>query len=153
MSWDVRFPARWLLPLWVCWSLLAAGCGPGRPKTVPVTGVVTLDGKAVEGAGVMLSPEAGGRPASGTTDKEGKFTLKTFEAGDGALPGKHLISVTRKTTTGFLADEDGLSGGIAPEGVKETWIVPKKYSDCKTSGLTVEVTSGMEPLVLELTSD
>lgn len=130
----------------------SAGCGSGRPKTVPVTGVVTLDNNPVEEATVRLSPEGGGRPAIGTTDKEGKFTLKTFEAGDGALPGKHLVSVTKVETSGAQADRDGLSGPPGPGGIKQKWIIPKKYSDAKAWGHAVEVKSGMEPLKLELTS-
>lgn len=144
------------------------GCGgSGRPKTVPVTGVVTLDGKPIEGANVTFYPDTGEsaatggpqkktdaatRPATGTTDKEGKFTLKTFEEGDGALPGKYRVGIVKKEVTGFLADKDGLSGGIAPEGIKEKWIVPQKYADPKTSGLTAEVKPGMEPLEFKLTS-
>ena len=132
--------------------LASAGCGSGRPKTVPVTGVVTLDGSVVEGAAVKLSPKAGGRPASGTTNKEGVFTLKTFEEGDGALPGEHLVTVSKVEVIGAQADKDGLSGPVPPGGIKEKWIIPKRYSDAKGWGRTVEVKSGMEPLELELTS-
>lgn len=144
-------PAR-LLAAVACGLIWVSGCGPGRPKTVPVTGTVTLDGQAVEGASVTFAPEAGGRPALGTTDKDGKFTLKTFEERDGALPGKHKVTVIKKETTGFLADKDGLSGGIAPGGIQEKWIVPRKYSDPNSSGLTADVQPGMGPLEFKLTS-
>jgi len=133
--------------------LASAGCGSGRPKTVPVTGVVTLDGNVVEGAAVKLSPKAGGHPAIGTTDKEGKFTLKTFEKDDGALLGEHLVSVSKVEMSGVQADKDGLSGPPAPGGIKEKWLIPKKYSNAKEWGHTVEVKSGMEPLELKLTSN
>ena len=130
----------------------AVGCGPSRPKTVPVTGVVTLDGKAVEGASVMLAPQGEGRPALGMTDKEGKFALQTFESGDGAILGKHQLTVRKVLTTGVQADRDGLSGVMAPDGIRERWIIPKKYSNPKEWDRTVEVEPGMEPLKLELTS-
>lgn len=139
-----------LLPL--CCALAAAGCGPGRPKTLPVTGVVTLDGKPLEEASVLFAPEGGGRPATGLTDKEGRFRLGTFVPGDGALPGKHLVSVVKKKTSGVLTDADGLSGGVAPGGIVEHWFTPKRYADPKTSGLTAEVQPGMDPLRLELSS-
>ncbi|MCS7303901.1 MAG: DUF4198 domain-containing protein [Thermoguttaceae bacterium] len=143
------------------------GCGSGRPKTVPVTGIVTLDGKPIEGANVAFYPDTGEatgtggqqkktdaltRPATGTTDKEGKFTLKTSPLGDGALPGKYKVAIIKKEVTGFLADKDGLSGGIAPEGIKEKWIIPPKYADPNNSGLTAEVKPGMRPLEFKLTS-
>lgn len=144
----------------VCLAVLAvmavsaiAGCGPDRPKTIPVSGTVTFDGKPIAGAAVLLMPEAPGRPATGETDESGNFTMMTFEPGDGALPGKHAVTVTKKKVTGLLADKDGLSVGEAPGGMKVEWLLPQKYSDPKTSGFTVEVKSGMEPLVLELKSN
>jgi len=146
-----RTVAASMIGLGLVGLLACAGCGSGRPKTVPVTGVVTLDGTAVEGAAVKLSPKAGGRPASGTTDKEGKFTLMTFEKGDGAMPGEHLVSVSKVEMSGVEADKDGLSGPVSGE-IKQKWIIPKKYSDAKGWNHTVEVKSGMEPLKLELTS-
>jgi hypothetical protein len=130
-----------------------SGCGRGRPTTHPVSGIVTLDGKPLQGAGVMLMPEAGGRPAVGTTNQRGEFTLTTFDPNDGALPGKHAVTVVlKKTTSGVMTGPDGLSGPIAPGGIKEQWIVPKKYADPKTSGLSAEVRPGMEPLKLDLRS-
>ncbi|HOM17966.1 MAG TPA: hypothetical protein PLQ00_11595 [Thermoguttaceae bacterium] len=170
----LRRSRGWRLESWVVWGVILAvvagleGCGSGRPKTIPVTGVVTLDGKPIEGANVTFYPDTGEsagagsqqkkadatvRPATGTTDKDGKFTLKTFEPGDGALPGKYKVAIIKKEVTGFLADKDGLSGGIAPEGVKEKWIIPQKYADPNKSGLPpVEVKPGMQPLEFKLTS-
>lgn len=132
--------------------LLLSGCGPNRPKTIDVHGVVTLDGNPVEGAAVLFSP-AEGRPATGTTDAQGKFELQTFEPGDGAVEGNHRVAVILKDVTGVGADPDGLSGEVAPGGMQVTWIVPEKYSDPITSGLTVDVNSSLElPVKLELTS-
>ncbi len=132
--------------------LPVAGCGPSRPTTIPVSGAVTLDGKPAAGAQVMLVPEDGGRPAEGTTDDSGRFTLGTFEAGDGALPGRHAVTVVARRISGVNADADGLEGDVAPGGVKVQWLVPERYSNPKTSGLTAEVAKGMEPLALQLQS-
>jgi hypothetical protein len=135
------------------WLLLFAGCGPSRPATVAVRGIVTLDGTPVAGGAVMFSPQSGGRPAEGVTDAEGNFTLKTFDPGDGALVGMHNVTVTLKETTGISADPDGLSGEVAPGGIQEKYIVPQRYSVPETSGLIVEVKRGMEPVKLALTSN
>jgi hypothetical protein len=133
--------------------LAVAGCGPRRPETVPVTGTVMLDGSPVERAGVGFHPQfTGGVPATGTTDAEGRFTLRTFQAGDGAMPGPHRVSVSLQKTTGVVPDPDGLSGEIAPEGLRVEWIVPEKYSNPETSGLEVEVRPGMDAVPLELTA-
>ena len=119
----------------------------------PVTGVVTLDGKPVEGAAVMFMPKAGGRPATGTTDDKGRFELQTETAGDGALLGEHTVTVTLQETTGVTADPDGLSGEIAPGGIKIKWIVPQRYSNPKTSNLKAKVEPGMKPVEFELTAN
>jgi len=87
----VKTRVHWTLLAWA--ALLLAGCGKG---TFPVEGIVTLDGKPVPGATVLLMPEAGnGRAASAFTDEEGNFCVTTYSDGDGALPGQYSIVVTR----------------------------------------------------------
>ena len=72
----------------------SAGCRrSGVDQTVKVTGVVTLDGKPCGEVLVMFYPTKG-RPASGTTDSEGRFSLSTFARGDGAIPGQHTVAIT-----------------------------------------------------------
>jgi hypothetical protein len=134
----------------LAWTL--AGCGgEGNPDTIPVTGTVNLDGSAIEGATVILSPTEG-RPAIGTTDANGKFTLKTFEDGDGALPGNHSVTITKVVTSGGEADpEDEMIMGEADD-IKTQYIIPPRYGDAKLSGLKCEVKDGMEPLVFNLQS-
>lgn len=123
-----------------------AGCGGvDRPPTAPVSGTVMVDGEPVEGAAVMFVPEKGGRPATGTTDAQGHFTLRTFEEGDGAVLGKHQVAITlAKSTGGPEALEGGVMGEITSGAVKTEWIVPRKYGDPKSSGLTKTVVEGEE---------
>jgi hypothetical protein len=159
--------------LWIVWlpAILVvgslAGCGPDRPQTVSVTGTVTLDGAPIEGATVGFTPEGGGRPATGTTDASGKFALTTFEEGDGALPGRHTVTISKTKTSGGMEGDAGagevegggggpgsLAGpmGVGAEMPTVEWIVPQKYSSPKTSGLSCEVKSGMDPVTFDLTS-
>lgn len=134
------------------------GCGPSRPATVAVEGTVTLDGNPVEGASVTFIPGGDGKIAMGTTDASGKFTLTTYEPGDGAIVGTHKVTV-RKTegeeveSTAGDTEEGGedLMGADTGEAAA-TWITPQKYSNPATTDLTVEVKSGMEPVTLALTS-
>jgi hypothetical protein len=84
-----------LMGLFLVPALLAcAGCGKDA-KTVKVQGVVTLDGKPLEGATVTFIPLEGGsgRMASGRTDSDGTFQLTTFRTYDGALPGEYKVTV------------------------------------------------------------
>jgi hypothetical protein len=76
-------------------GLVLTGCG-GKYKPVPVEGIVTLDDQPVPGATVLFLPDSeGGRSASAMTDGEGNFQLTTYQEGDGALPGKYRIMVTK----------------------------------------------------------
>jgi hypothetical protein len=81
------------LSLFVCLAMMT-GCGNGRPKCVVIGGVVTYCGKPVEGATVTFVPTKS-RPASGTTDAQGHFTLQTFSAGDGVVLGEHAVCITK----------------------------------------------------------
>ena len=76
-------------------ALPSLGCGGSdRPKTIETTGIVTYKGAPVEGAQVMFtSPTA--RPATATTNAEGRFELTTFEPGDGAVEGEHQVTITK----------------------------------------------------------
>ena len=75
-------------------ALFVSGCGKG--KTVKVSGVVTLDGQAVDGAMVKFVPldEAKGMGAFGRTGSDGTFRLTTRNPNDGALPGEYKVLVT-----------------------------------------------------------
>jgi hypothetical protein len=78
--------------------------GCGNTRYVPVSGVVTLDGKPYRNAVVMFQPMATqdnpnpGRGSSGSTDENGRFSVKTFEGQAGAVIGKHRIRITTKVS-------------------------------------------------------
>lgn len=143
-----------LLPVLLLFAV-ASGCGARKPGVVPLDCVVTLDGQPVEKAVVMLMPadaQSNGLPASGITDHHGRLALTTDKIGPGVVAGAYQITVIKKETAGFLTDKFGLDAGVAPGGVKVTWVVPQRYSSPSTSGLTVEVKPDMEPLKLDLKS-
>src|SRR5437762_8177513 len=77
--------------------LLAAAvfAGAGCSGNVGIKGKVTLDGQPVEGASVQFVPVDGGRPAFGTTDASGVFTLSTIKQGDGTSKGEYKVTVTK----------------------------------------------------------
>ncbi len=135
-----------------------SGCGSGVDfKTVPVSGVVMLDGKPLEGAGVTFMSKEGNKIASGKTDASGKFTLTTIVGKisvDGAIVGVHKVGVS-KTESADGADGEKKAGespqemvnrmaGMATDTskVKEKYIVAKKYNSPETSGLTATVAEG-----------
>lgn len=117
--------------------LVMVGCGEGRPKRVPISGQVLIDGKPLPLGYLRLIPE-GARPAGARIGPDGRFTLTTFEGSDGAVPGTHRATVRA-------------SEALSPTKVK--WYAPKKYADAQTSGLTVDVDRPTDSLVIELTWD
>lgn len=138
--------------------VVASGCGGGasdkwtqdRPKTVPVTGVLTYKGQPVEGAQINFIPASAGESAAyATSEKDGSFKLTTFVAGDGAAPGSYKVTVNKRTVETILNPKDPNG---PPQGVKETSHLPEKYGKSTTSNLQVDVTeNGVNGLVLDLT--
>ncbi len=128
--------------------LVAVGCGRQGPTLLPVSGVVTLDGRPVAEAGLIFTPVEEGPVASGSTDAQGRFQLRTVNE-FGAVAGEHLVTVTKQETTGL-----GDFGAVGPEGVKTIWHVPEKYSNRKTSGLqyTIGPDSDNDTVRIELSS-
>jgi predicted small lipoprotein YifL len=85
-----------------------SGCGGGGPSDAPgtssVSGTVTLDKKPLADAMVLFTPTEGGRPAVGTTDKNGKYTLQYSTSARGAVPGSYTVEIRTETT---VSDKDG----------------------------------------------
>ena len=132
-AWCMRLSSLFMMLL----VATAAGCGPSRPALLPAEGVVTLDGKPLAEASVIFQPTAGGRPAAGVTDAEGRFKLGTFSPRDGAVPGAHVVTVAR-------------SEGTSPSDTR--WISPKVYSLADQSGLSATVASGSTKFTFDLSS-
>jgi hypothetical protein len=78
---------------------LFVGCGPSGPKTIPVSGKVTLNGGPLPGPGFIYFTTEGGsvgtisRPGTAELAADGAYKAKTFTDGDGLLPGKYLLRV------------------------------------------------------------
>lgn len=131
------------------------GCGSGGgnlPKTVPAAGVVTLDGKPVEGAQVVLVPASGDMQtgAFGTTDASGRFTLRAFEQKPGAIPGEYKVQVSKTIEVRLDGAKGSLDGG---DPVRFEYGVPGRYTGAKTSGLAVSIPEGgKRDITLSLTS-
>lgn len=98
-----------------------------------VSGTVTLDGKPLAGATVEFSP-AGGSPAYGVTDDEGRYKLLWSADQQGAPIGMNRVRIT--------------SFNEGKPRIKER--VPVKYN--RQSELTREVGRGQQVFDFELTT-
>lgn len=86
------------------------GCGGGDKVDLgAVSGVVTMDGEPLSDVIVVFSPEDG-NPSSGLTDSEGKYSLSYLGKSDGAIIGKHKVSIT---TADLSMNETELDSGDA----------------------------------------
>lgn len=124
-----------------------AGCGRGAikpPHTVPVTGVVLKGGKPAAGVKVTFHPRFDTGTVkfapSGLTDKNGRFTLSTAAANDGAPPGEYSVTFELLKAA---SDERGLDVDV------DVW--KGKYAD-PANGKRVQIQSGennLEPFALD----
>jgi hypothetical protein len=112
-------------------TVLAAGCDRSGLDLAPVEGIVTQNGAPVEGAGVLFLPQTGPF-AMGTTDAEGRFTLKTANY-PGALVGEHRVTISKTQTTATK-----IPGQLFPR-YDTKYEIPQKYCDASTSGLVAKV--------------
>jgi len=127
--------------------LLAAGCGggPKLPPRAPVEGTVTLDGKPLPRGTVQFVPDQDkrtkGPPAVAQIDADGNYRLSTAGV-EGAVIGWHRVAVVAQENV------DLNQTSYAPS------LVPEKYNDPSSSGLSYEVKAGEHNLIdVELKSE
>lgn len=145
--------------------LLLTGCGGGNDKwaarreaTYPASGVVLYNSQPVDGAIVVFECLTPGKPgATARTNAKGEFTLTTFQAGDGAVAGNFVASVSKAILEGedpSYADIESPNYGKEPPAAargKVRHLVPEKYSKSGNSQLGAEITSaGNTEIRLEL---
>lgn len=124
-----------------------AGCGSSGPEMARVYGKVTYQGQPVPKGTISFVPvdAVNGNPATGVLQSDGSYTLQTVEPGDGARLGEYRVAISTITEDQIL---DYIPKTPPP---KPKPLIPEKYSDPATSGLTATVKSGTNdiPFVLQ----
>lgn len=123
----------------------ATGCRTD-PKLVPVSGVVTLDGKPLPCGGVMFQPDTG-PAAMAAIGPDGRFTMRYQARAAGAVAGRNRVVVT--------AYESELPGYQQPSGRESApgkSLVPEKYTSVSTTDIHVDVRPGMGDVEIPLVS-
>ncbi len=113
------------------------GCGDGRPERKLVSGQVLIDGKPLTHGFVRFVPK-NARPSQAELDESGRFTLSSYGAADGVVPGVHKVEV---------------NGAEYLSSTEVLWHAPKKYSSFRFSPLTQEITDANDSLVINLSWD
>lgn len=127
---------------------MAVGCGSGgvsAPRAAPASGTVLVKGRPVAGVKVTFHPQFSMGSVTftpiGETNKEGRFTVSTGGAGDGAPPGDYVVTF------------ELLRGGSDKNGQDievDAW--KGKYADPAKSSFKVTIKDGdnaLEPFKLD----
>jgi hypothetical protein len=122
----------------------AGGCGSGRPETAPVHGRITYGSKPVESGTIYFWPEKGVQ-ARGQIGPDGVYTLNTYEQGDGAVLGKHTVTIEATRVKSDAPEINSFEeevayysnpkNKLAAKPVVE-YLVPRKYANRSTTDLT-----------------
>jgi hypothetical protein len=139
---------NWISIAGTLW-LVAAGCGRPQGDYAPVEGILTVGGKPIERAEIVLSltdrSAAGPKPVTrAVTDNDGRFVLKSITPDkqfvDGAVVGKHRVLVSTR-----IVDQDAQGN----ERVIRKELLSPQYTNGES--LTVDVPpEGIEELRLDL---
>lgn len=124
---------RWLARIALCaFPVLVSGCSDDGPKTYPVKGTVSYQGKPLPLGTVMFVP-LDGPPATSTINSGGSYSLQ-------AVAGTHKVEIiAMPPVVGGKADpakEGGYdyTGATIPKS-----LIPEKFNRYETSGIEVQV--------------
>ena len=117
--------------------LVVVGCSDGRPKRVPVSGVVTIEGQPLTGdfvGFVRFCPTFAGRPAQAKLDSQGRFVLGNYEHDDGAPLGEYRVVVN-------ISEQ---------KNMKMRYMTPPRFWTSKTTPIVVSITGKTEDLTINV---
>jgi len=120
-----------------------AGCGNSGPSLTKVHGTVRYDGTPVTSGTVQFQGQPGQTPellpGTGIINSDGTYTVTTAH-GPGLASGKYLVGVVSME-----------SGDLEAAQPVVKWLVPERYANPATSGLTAEIsTQSAMPLNFDL---
>ena len=101
-----------------------------------------FEGKPLTSGAIMVQPEAG-PAAQARIQPDGSFRLGTFVPDDGAIPGRATVRIVCRQDLTQPGEERAFGRSLIPE----------KYGQFESSGLSVEIKAGMPPLLIELSHD
>jgi hypothetical protein len=119
-----------------------SGCS-GSTMESQVSGTVTLDGSAIGPGTIVFAPVSGGKPATGSIDAGGSYSMKTSRE-VGLSPGKYQVAVSIREVP-----QNVKRGDRPPPG---KLLIPEKYEQSTTSGIEVDVAPGDNTIDLPLQS-
>lgn len=108
--------------------LTVAGCS-GSNDVVGVSGKITYNGQPAPAGAITFQPVPGQpeglQPASSAINPDGTYAM-TSAFGNGVQPGKYRVAIA-------CMEPVDLDNPV------QKWLVPQKFANPETSGLTIEV--------------
>jgi hypothetical protein len=148
-------------PTWLASLAFLSAISCSAAKMAPVSGTVSVAGKPVDSGMILFTPENG--PTATGEIVKGAYTLTTTAKGDGALVGKHKVTIQAVTVGPMIAvdmpqpkslDEESEMARKAkgrpliPGEVK--FVVPERYSNMNTTDLSRDVVPGQNTIDFDL---
>ena len=163
MKHQISWHRQLLNPLPVVFLTLSFACGCGSSTLAqlpvfPVEGRVVFQSAPVAGATVAFYKEGAAVPGSGVTNAQGEFRISSYAENDGALAGKHRVTISLPasgvTQSDVTASEPkaiidlespdyraGMQKVIDSASAKKTPTakIPARYASINSTDLEVEV--------------
>jgi hypothetical protein len=121
---------------------IVAGCNHSSQES-QVSGRVKLDGTPVGPGTVVFAPVSSGKPATGSVDASGNYSMNTSRD-VGLASGKYKVAVSIRERA------PDIKRGERPQPGK--LLIPEKYEDSSKSGLEFDVAPGSNTINIELKS-
>jgi hypothetical protein len=119
--------------------LLAVGCSGGGVGRV--AGQVTLDGQPLDQGAVVFQDTTRGISVNAALQRDGSYVARTHDQA-GLPPGTYQVAIAART---FGTGEAPLIAGPPSATAPPPSVIPAKYQDVATSGLSVTVKPGANP--------
>jgi hypothetical protein len=141
MAESQKHPNRYylIIALLVC----AGSNGCGGNGFAKVEGMVSLDGKALEGGSVAFYPVQSGPLSYSDIGSNGSYQIRTASR-QGVLPGQYVATVSWRSRSP--------SPGMSLREILALEKVPIRYCTRQTSDLRIEVEPGSNSIDLKLTT-
>ncbi len=152
----MRAAGNWYATAWSLLTLAALGCGGSTgPKTVPVSGKVTVNGsEPFKGGMVRFLPKEGSKLSSreAKTDDNGDFEVMFTQRQRGLEPGEYTVmfSLWQTPDGAPLPDQTGEAYPKEPAELGGVQWVPTDYVSGKAAACTVTISDQGEKLEFDL---
>jgi len=140
MRLGMQWPAIMLL------ALLLGGCGPSEPLG-RVEGRVTFEGEPVAGACILFQNPEKGVYIMADLNEDGRYLVQ-MDKGYGLPLGDYEVSLSPPPPKQTFGPQ-----GPPPDSADAFPNIPEKYRQPKTSGLKLQVKSGVNRLDVEMKSE